>query len=296
MPNLSQISTATPSVDFSPASITKRQSTAWRGLQVETFEITHREPFEYKFHGDHHLLIVAEQASRDDGETCVEGLPKSTLREFSGKMSFVPAGHRFRGWQKPRLLLRTVLLYIDPKSPILPSEVRFNETELKPRLFFPDRDLWETAQKLKREAEAPSAPHYAEALGTVLAHELMRMNSGLVRGDGVSRGGLAAWQKRRAAAYLEEHLAEEVPLPELAAIAGLSPFHFSRAFKESFGVPPHRYHMIRRIERAKELLAHRGISVTEAGLQLGFSETSSFSTAFRKIAQLSPSQYQRSLT
>ncbi len=295
MPNLSQISTAVPSVDFSPANIAKRQSTAWRGLHVETFEITRREPFQYKFRGDHHLLIASEHASRDDGETCVDGLPRSTLREFSGKLTFVPAGHRFCGWQKPRVLTRVVLLYLDPKSPVVPSDVRFNEMELKPRLFFPDQDLWETAQKLKREAEAPSAPHYAEALETVLVHELMRMNSSPVQGEGVSRGGLATWQKRRVAAYLEEHLAEDVPLLDLSGIARLSPFHFSRAFKESFGVPPHRYHMIRRIERAKELLAHRGISVTEAGLQLGFSETSSFSTAFRKIAQLSPSQYQRSL-
>ena len=295
MQSLSQITPAAPAVEFSPANITRRQSAAWRGLQVETFEITHREPFEYKFQGDHHLLIASEHASRDDGKTCIDGLPCSMQREFSGKLTLVPAGHRFSGWQKPRVLTRVVLLYIDPKSPVVPSEVRFNETELKPRLFFPDRDLWETAQKLKREAETPTAPHYAEALVTVLAHELMRMNNSLVQGECVSRGGLAAWQKRRVAAYLEEHLADEVPLLDLSAIAGLSLFHFSRAFKESFGVPPHRYHMIRRIERAKELLANPGISVTETGLKLGFSETSSFSTAFRKIAQLSPSQYQRSL-
>jgi AraC family transcriptional regulator len=295
MPNLSAASATASAVDFFPTNIAKRQSAKWRGLKVETFEVTHREPFEYKFHGNHHLLIAAEVASREDGETCVDGLPKSTLREFSGKLTFIPAGYRFRGWQAPRVLTRSVFLYIDPNSPVVPPEVRFNEIELKPRLFFPDRDLWETALKLKRAVETPSEGLYAEALEVVLAHELVRLNNTPQEARGVSKGGLAAWQKKRVASYIDEHFAEEIPLLTLAQIAGLSPFHFSRAFKESFGVPPHRYHLISRIERAKSLLARPEISVTEAGLRAGFSETSSFSAAFRKIARLTPSQYRRSL-
>ncbi len=109
------------------------------------------------------------------------------------------------------------------------------------------------------------------------------------------KGGLAAWQKKRISSYIEEHFAEDISLHTLAEIAGLSPFHFSRAFKESFGVPPHRHHVITRIERAKALLAKPGTSVTEAGLRTGFSETSAFSATFRKIALQSPSQYRRSL-
>ncbi len=62
----------------------------------------------------------------------------------------------------------------------------------------------------------------------------------------------------------------------------LSPFHFCRAFKKSFGVPPHRYHTGRRIERAKAMLAKQALSVTEIGLAVGFSETSSLSAASRK--------------
>ncbi len=295
MPNLSPASATAPAVNLSPANIAKRHSAQWRGLQVETFQITQREPFEYKFRGDRHLLIAAEVAARDDGETCVEGLPKSRLSDLSGKLTFIPAGHGFRSWHKPRVLSRTVFLYIDPNSPILPPEVRLNEIEFKPRLFFPDRDLWETALKLKRAADTPSDALYAESLEVVLAHELVRLNNGSQLPGNISKGGLAARQKNRVASYIGEHFAEDIPLLALAEIAGLSPFHFSRAFKESFGVPPHRYHMITRIERAKELLAKPGISVTEAGLKTGFSETSAFSAAFRKIAQQSPSQYRRSL-
>jgi AraC family transcriptional regulator len=76
----------------------------------------------------------------------------------------------------------------------------------------------------------------------------------------------------------------------------LSPYHFSRAFKQSFGMPPHRYHTHRRIERAKILLERHILSVTDIGLSLGFNEASSFTTAFRKIAGLTPSRYHRSIT
>jgi AraC family transcriptional regulator len=73
----------------------------------------------------------------------------------------------------------------------------------------------------------------------------------------------------------------------------LSPFHFSRAFKQSFGVPPHRFHSHRRIERAKALLADRDMSVTRVGVVLGFSSSSSFTMAFRKVAGMTPSEYRR---
>jgi AraC family transcriptional regulator len=281
-------------VDLSPAHILNRQTEKWRGLQVEIFEATQREPFQYKYSGDRHLLIAAETASRQDGETYVEGLPKSTLREFSGKLTLIPAGHKFCGWLKPRRLWRSVYFYIDPKSPVLAQEARFAEIKLKPRLFFTDSDLWETAYKLKRLVERPAEALYAEALEVVLAHELLRSDSPAAA-HGIAKGGLAAWQKKRVAEYIEEHLAEDILLSTLAQIAGLSPYHFARAFKESFGVPPHRYHMLKRIERAKALLSKPSVSVTEAGLRTGFSGTSAFSAAFRKITLQSPSQYRRSL-
>ena len=93
----------------------------------------------------------------------------------------------------------------------------------------------------------------------------------------------------------EEHLDEEISLQNLAEIAQLSRYHFARAFKHSFGLPPHRYHMSRRMERAKSLLEERARSVTEVGLMLGFAETSSFTTSFRRAVGVTPSDYRRAL-
>src|ERR1700682_1353687 len=179
-------------VDISPPEIVRRHSKAWSGLYVETVQATRHTPFEYGFRAPCHLLIAAELAERYDGETFVEGLPRSTLRDFTQKLTFVPAGYDFRGSQWPRVLARTTYFYIDPRGPLADPALRFAEIEFKPRLFFFDRDLWETALKLKAQAENSGSMHrqYAEALGVVLTHELVRINGDGARRGAVSRGGL----------------------------------------------------------------------------------------------------------
>ena len=109
----------------------------------------------------------------------------------------------------------------------------------------------------------------------------------------LSRGGLSGWQRNKVANFIEDHVGEALRLSALADLVGLSPYHFARAFKQSFGLPPHRYHLSRRIERAKTMLAEPQLSVTEIALTLGFAETSSFSATFRRIAGASPRDWRR---
>jgi AraC family transcriptional regulator len=281
---------------ITPPDIFRHQNTNWDGIQVDTVQLLRREPFQSEFKGTSHLLIMVEHAERDDGETVIEGLPRSSRREFHRQLIFVPAGVRFFGWQKPRTLEITYF-YIDPRSPLLNPEPRFAETDFKPRLFFFDRDLWDTLQRLKAEAMNPAGAsrQYVEALSIVLAHDLLRLNDGDPAAAQRSRGGLAAWQQKKVTRYIEEHVAEDISLSELAQLANLSSYHFSRAFKESVGVPPHRYLASRRIEKAKNLLADHELSVTKIGLALGYSETSSFTTSFRKHAGITPTAYRRGL-
>jgi AraC family transcriptional regulator len=284
-------------VEFRPADIAERAITRWNGIVADSVAMVRREPYEYRLHASCHLLIMAERAERDDGETLIEGLPKSTRRKLSGRLSFVPSGHRFCGWQKPRLLTRVTYFYIDPRGPLLDPELRFAETEFKPRLFFHDPALWAIASRLKSPDAAGATPgqrHYAEALSILLGHELLRLNRGGPDGEPYVRGGLAAWQRTRVAEFIEEHLAENVLLSQLAEVVQLSPFHFARAFKQSFGEPPLRYLASRRIKRAKELLTG-DTTVTQVGLAVGFAETSSFTTAFRKHAGLTPTAFRRGL-
>jgi len=112
-----------------------------------------------------------QRAERHDGETHIEGLPKSTRREFSSKLSFVPAGHRFYGWQVPQVLTRVAYFYIDSQHTLFDPETGIGRPMISPRLFFFDQAVWNTALKLKAEVgnSGPSSGEYAEALGLVLA-------------------------------------------------------------------------------------------------------------------------------
>ena len=106
-----------------------------------------------------------------------------------------------------------------------------------------------------------------------------------------ARSGLAAWQQLVVAAYIEKHIAESITVHALARFVYLTSHCFSRAFKRSFGISPHRYVIQQRIERGKTLLTGSALSIAEIGLALGFSRTSSFSAAFRKITGISLTEY-----
>src|SRR6266850_7398726 len=281
-------------VEISPPEIVRRRIVAWDGMTAEIVQATHREKIEYRFRAPFHLLVVCEQGVRDDGETFVEGLPRSSLRDLKKKLTFVPAGHEYREWQKPRILTRVAYFYFDPAKMPFHTETGFAEP--LPRLHFEDAALLDTALKLTTLIESAGADNrrYLEALGVVLVHELARLNPATPHVRTPIRGGLAAWQQRVATTFIEEHLAEQISLATLAQLVRLSPYYFCRAFKQSFGIPPHRFHTSRRIEHAKALLAKPAPSVTDIGLTIGFSETSSFTAAFRKATGFTPTGYHRS--
>jgi AraC family transcriptional regulator len=282
-------------VEISPADIARRRLANWGAIQGDRVKVTRRETFEYGFQAPRHLLIAYERGEREDGETLIEGLPKSTLREFNCKLSFVPAGHKFYGWQTPRVLTRVTYFYIDLQDRLFDLESGSACPTISPRLFFFDQAVWDTALKLKAEVgnSDPSSRQYAEALSLVLVHELIRLERATTALARPLRGGLPVWQQKRVVEFIEEHLAEEISLAALAELVGLSLYHFARAFTQSFGVPPHHYHMARRIDRARRLLHEPALSVTQIGVRIGFRETSSFTRAFRRFTGLTPTEYRR---
>ena len=109
-------------------------------------------------------------------------------------------------------------------------------------------------------------------------------------------GGLAPWALRRCCEHLESHLAEEVELGELAALAKLSPFHFARMFKASTGLPPHAYQRRLRCERAQALLRETDLPVTEIALAVGYATPQAFARMFLAETGTTPSAWRRGAT
>ncbi|WP_267395314.1 MULTISPECIES: helix-turn-helix transcriptional regulator [unclassified Sphingomonas] len=84
---------------------------------------------------------------------------------------------------------------------------------------------------------------------------------------------------------------ERWPVQRLASVSGVSPAHFARSFKSAFGLPPHRYLLTRRIERARALLRDTDLPVIDLAFQTGWSSLGTFGRIFRDITGQSPTHY-----
>jgi AraC family transcriptional regulator len=99
---------------------------------------------------------------------------------------------------------------------------------------------------------------------------------------------------RLAKAFIQENLASDLAVDAIARAVGMSAYHFAHAFRAATGVPPHRYVMQRRMERAKALLRGSELTLTDIAQRVGYSSASHFSVGFRKLTQVAPSDYRKS--
>ena len=91
--------------------------------------------------------------------------------------------------------------------------------------------------------------------------------------------------------YVEGHLDAGLTLGQMAAAARLSPYHFARQFRAATGLPPHRYVILRRVERAKQLLQVGGLPLAEVAAHVGFWDQSQFSRHFKRLVGVTPGQF-----
>ncbi len=106
-------------------------------------------------------------------------------------------------------------------------------------------------------------------------------------------GGLPGFRLRRVTEYIEGHLCHELRLAELSGLLHMTPYHFARLFKDSTGLPPHRFVIHRRIDRAAALLADGALSIRAIARSVGFRTASHFTTTFRRVTGVTPSAYRR---
>lgn len=135
------------------------------------------------------------------------------------------------------------------------------------------------------ERDAPAA-EVEDLLESVLVGLLARAHVQPVscgpRNDGVARA-------RR---YIDEHYAEPIAIDDLAALAGLSKYHFIRVFREAHGMPPHACQNAVRIARAREALA-AGRTAADVAQATGYADQSHFTRRFKRLVGVAPGEYAR---
>lgn len=107
----------------------------------------------------------------------------------------------------------------------------------------------------------------------------------------ICTGSFSAARMKLVSNYIDEHITGPIRLADMAGFTGLSPFHFSRVFRNASGATPMRYVLERRVSLAKSLLEDRTLSLVAIALNCGFSSQSHFTTAFRQVTGVTPARY-----
>jgi len=141
------------------------------------------------------------------------------------------------------------------------------------------------------EGEGVAGHLYAESLADALVVHFLRRYAAARPSLQEVTGGLSPYKLRRTLAYIQAHLAREVSLATLAAVAQTSPAHFARLFKHATGLAPHQYVITCRMAHAQQLLAETDLPLSEIGLQVGCADQSHFTALFRTHVGLTPKAY-----
>lgn len=132
---------------------------------------------------------------------------------------------------------------------------------------------------------------YGESLSLALAVHLFKRYSSSGQPIREPVGGLPWRQIQQVTDYINDNLAAGMTIAEMAENLGISPFYFSRLFKQSTGLAPHQYVIRCRIEQAKILLTENKLPIVEIGYRVGCSSQSNFTALFRKHVGITPKAY-----
>jgi len=231
-----------------------------------------------------------------DGETRLDESATMQVLDLHDRMTFLPLGCGISGWSRltdrrhsfVALHFRTATVEAELEIPVAGTG--------GPDVYFQDRPLQATLRKMQFALGNPQAVNdmYIETLAMLAILETHRHGMRRPSIDAVASGRLTHAQERLLRDYIADNLSQRISLGELASLVGLSRFHFARAFKRTFGTPPHRFVTACRIEKAKQLLVHGALPVSAIAALTGFTSAVQFATAFKRATALAPLQFRRS--
>ncbi|BAP41447.1 AraC family transcriptional regulator [Pseudomonas sp. 21LCFQ02] len=212
-----------------------------------------------------------------------------------GKLCVLPAGHE-SAWVINGQI-RLAHLYVSPEQlalgcvTLLDREPR--ELQLQENTFLDDaRQTAHFQQLISLNWQEPGE----RLLTSSLAHEMLShavLTQVGLRAGLQLKGGLAPHLRRRVREFIETQLDQPLSLGQLAGLCALSEYHFARMFRESFGTPPHRYVLQRRLQRACRLLRETTQPLGEVALACGFASASHFTNRFRQTLEATPGEYRQ---
>jgi AraC family transcriptional regulator len=205
-------------------------------------------------------------------------LPQGTIDELRWK----GPTHRIAAAIHPSLLVNALDETAHERSIELVENWNLTDSNITSVLLAMTADL---------NSGSPAGRLYGETLANALAVYLLNRYAVRRYTPGSYRGGLPGYRLGRVLDYIGDNLADDLSLSELAKVAGMSPHYFAELFRRSTGHPPHRYVLLRRIERAKQVLTDARCNVLEVGFDIGFQNSSHFARVFRKFVGVSPSQF-----
>jgi AraC family transcriptional regulator len=267
----------------------------WMGMEAARYRAAPAAELNPPALTHHRLVLFARPPEELDLQ--YEGV-KRLVPPPAGAIALVPAGipvlWRWRG------CFDWLHLFLEPGLVARVAEEAF---DLNPaRLTIPPLDS-EDLPYLRAAMGAVDAeltvggvggPLAAESLANVLAVHLIRHVLAPRRPTRQRDGRLPQGRLRTVVEYIEEHLDAGPSLEQMAAVARLSVYHFSRQFKAATGMPPYQYVLVRRVERAKQLLqAGTDLSMAEVAARAGFSDQSHFSQLFKRIVGVTPRQFRK---
>ncbi|RZN11137.1 AraC family transcriptional regulator [Bradyrhizobium genosp. SA-3] len=243
----------------------------------------------------HHVIMayngVVQRMERRSGRSVEVG----TCRH--GVVVIIPAGLSAR-YDIPRPV-DVVQLYLPPAmlQRVADDAETATPTDLLVRTAYPDpitsRLLLSAADVL--EGNGPLDTLFRQQMTELLATRVLAAHTGSPIAFQPTMGGLSPKVLLRAIGRLRSDSDADVSLAALASDAGLSRFHFCRAFKESTGLSPHAWLRQHRLEQAMNMLRDTDASVVSVAAALGYSSQTAFAAAFRKMTGETPSDWRRRL-
>lgn len=182
------------------------------------------------------------------------------------------------------------------------SGIDADRVEIRDRFQVRDTELEALCWATKREMELryPSGRLYLEGLAMAVASRVLARHSSVAeiaggRSQRLDRG-LSGYRLKQVLAYIEEQLAEDLSLAQIAAVAGVSTSHVKTLFRQATGMPVHQYVIQRRVERAKMLLMQDRLTITEIALEAGFAHQSHMARHMRRVLGVPPRAMKRLLS